>query len=136
MVFGDYKWGDTGAGVEEMQRSLSMLGYKVAVDGNFGNETYAAVRQFQADHGLAVDGIIGPNTVDALANALVAGESAPPVSIPAPAPTPVPAGPVLTAPLTSKSPGLSPALVLGAAAAFGAWYFLIRGAKGSRLRLT
>ena len=34
----------------------------IAVDGIFGPETEEAVRTFQATHGLTVDGIVGPQT--------------------------------------------------------------------------
>ena len=41
-------------------------GYKLAEDGIFGTKTNYATRQFQKDHGLTVDGIIGPDTWGAL----------------------------------------------------------------------
>jgi peptidoglycan hydrolase-like protein with peptidoglycan-binding domain len=44
------------------QEHLISAGDEVAVDGDFGKKTLAAVRAFQADHGLSVDGIIGPET--------------------------------------------------------------------------
>ncbi|MDX2703356.1 peptidoglycan-binding protein [Streptomyces sp. PA03-6a] len=48
--------------VTELQRLLRHFGYAVSVDGDFGPETYSAVRSFQSSHGLSVDGEVGPNT--------------------------------------------------------------------------
>ena len=65
------KKGDKGAYVKELQEKLINRGYscgKSGADGKFGNDTLAAVKQFQADHGIAVDGIVGPATWDALDN--------------------------------------------------------------------
>jgi peptidoglycan DL-endopeptidase CwlO len=53
--------GSRGPAVAELQR---MLG--IAADGIFGRQTRAAVRSFQAAHGLEVDGIAGPITRGAL----------------------------------------------------------------------
>lgn len=47
--------------VRELQELLTHR-YNVAVDGQFGPGTETAVRQFQADHGLIVDGLVGPAT--------------------------------------------------------------------------
>lgn len=58
------KMGDTGAAVVEAQRLLG----GVEVDGIFGEETDSATREFQAKHGLLVDGEIGPETWKALYN--------------------------------------------------------------------
>ncbi|MGH6737265.1 MAG: peptidoglycan recognition protein family protein [Methyloceanibacter sp.] len=49
--------GDTGALVKEIQRKVG-----VAQSGTFDADTEAAVRQFQRDHGLVPDGIVGPRT--------------------------------------------------------------------------
>ena len=57
--------GDKGQAVKEMQSLLDRLGYDLGsygVDGDFGKDTEAAVKRFQRDHGLAADGICGPET--------------------------------------------------------------------------
>lgn len=59
--------GSRGADVTYLQQRLTALGYKPGTaDGIFGSKTLAAVRAFQADHKLAVDGIVGPKTWAAL----------------------------------------------------------------------
>lgn len=50
-------YGDTGEAVRTAQAHLG-----VAVDGNFGRGTEAAVIAFQTRQGLTADGVIGPNT--------------------------------------------------------------------------
>lgn len=65
--------GDTGADVKELQQDLLILGYKLpkyGADADYGSETEAAVRAFQGDYGLEVDGIIGPKSYKALVDAL------------------------------------------------------------------
>ncbi len=63
--------GDSGNGVKWLQWHLSKLGYMKASDvkGNFGPATDTAVRAFQKDHGLDVDGLVGAATRTALKNA-------------------------------------------------------------------
>lgn len=57
--------------VEQYQKQLATLGYAVGqADGIAGPKTLAAVKAFQADHGLVVDGIVGPATRAALIRAL------------------------------------------------------------------
>ena len=57
--------GSTGSVVTKLQQALISLGYLSygEDDGIFGAKTYAAVRSFQRDMGLAVDGIAGTNTL-------------------------------------------------------------------------
>jgi len=56
--------GSRGPEVTELQKRLQMLGYVVGpIDGIFGRQTESAVRLFQKEHGLTVDGIAGRNTI-------------------------------------------------------------------------
>jgi len=70
-----HKQGAHGEGVRRAQEQLGHLGYvgadgkPLVEDGKFGRNTEAAVRQLQKDNGLAVDGIIGPKTLDAIKDA-------------------------------------------------------------------
>ena len=48
-----------GARVRKLQEDLVKVGINIEVDGIFGSDTDAAVRQFQENHGLEVDGIAG-----------------------------------------------------------------------------
>lgn len=53
--------------VKWFQQTLTALGYDPGViDGIAGVQTAAAVSQFQYDAGLAVDGVVGPDTNNAL----------------------------------------------------------------------
>ena len=70
--------GSTGSDVEKLQKALVSAGYdvgKAGADGVYGSATAAAVKQYQKDHGLAVDGIAGKNTLGALYNSGNAGLS-------------------------------------------------------------
>ncbi len=62
--------GDSGTAVRLIQESLLAQGYALPVfgaDGEFGDETEAAVRQFQIDTGaVMLDGIVGPETMGLL----------------------------------------------------------------------
>lgn len=58
--------GDQGTDVAEIQGALASLGYDVVADGDFGPGTVAAVKDFQAAHGMEIDGAVGPSTYAAL----------------------------------------------------------------------
>ncbi len=61
------KHGSTGSEVRKMQQRLKELGYlKGSVDGDFGDATETAVKAFQQQHGLTVDGKAGTRTLDKL----------------------------------------------------------------------
>jgi len=48
---------------KEIQTALKNAGYYDGnVDGKIGNQSQEAIREFQTDHGLTVDGIVGKNT--------------------------------------------------------------------------
>ncbi|SPF45612.1 conserved exported hypothetical protein [Candidatus Desulfosporosinus infrequens] len=53
--------------VKTVQTELTQLGYNTGpVEGIFGSETLAAVKAFQTTEGLPVDGIVGPQSSQAL----------------------------------------------------------------------
>ena len=54
--------GVTGTDVERLQRALSQLGYQVTMNGKFDESTETAVKKFQQDHNLIVDGIVAQQT--------------------------------------------------------------------------
>lgn len=62
LSYGTVKYGSSGDDVRELQRRLNGAGYNVAVDGNFGNQTQQAVRDYQRDKNLTIDGIVGSQT--------------------------------------------------------------------------
>lgn len=71
-VTGPFHEGSRGKGVIALQADLAMLGYTdnrgdvLQTDGHFGRNTEAAVRAFQNDHGLLIDGIAGTRTLEAI----------------------------------------------------------------------
>ena len=75
--------GDVGEDVAELQEKLIKLGYSCGpdgADGDYGNNTFKAVKQFQKDNGLVQDGVAGPQTLKLIDSKLA----------PAPTPTPQP----------------------------------------------
>lgn len=58
--------GSTGPEVKSLQKKLLQIGYYLGsygADGDYGDATVTAVRKFQKDNSLAVDGEAGPNTL-------------------------------------------------------------------------
>ncbi len=80
-----YKLGDRilrngmdGEDVKELQTMLITLDYDCGAwgaDGEFGDATEQAVERFQTAHGCAVDGEVGPETLEALRKALEEAEA-------------------------------------------------------------
>lgn len=65
------KNGMSGNDVKELQEMLMEYQYilsKFGADGKFGAETERAVKQYQTENGLKVDGIVGPDTFASLLN--------------------------------------------------------------------
>lgn len=61
--------GARGPDVTILQRRLSALGYPLTADGVYGAKTRRAVAAFQREHGLAVDGLAGVATRQAIDSA-------------------------------------------------------------------
>ncbi len=62
-----YRRGSSGSVVTKIQQRLSDWGYYFdSVDGIFGSRTETAVKYFQRKNDLAVDGIVGKNTLAAI----------------------------------------------------------------------
>ena len=66
------KKGATGFAVVELQKRLNACSYEgktiLTVDGDFGNKTYNALKAYQKDRGLEVDGECGKNSWKSLFN--------------------------------------------------------------------
>ena len=62
--------GDEGTSVTEVQSDLQSLGYAIDIDGVYGAGTTEIVKQFQAQSGLIDDGQVGPETRQALDQAM------------------------------------------------------------------
>lgn len=74
-------YGEKSNVVMKYQKRLQELGYLTTTpDGNYGNDTVQAIRQFQSRNGLVVDGYLGPGTraameqMGARPNGIVLGE--------------------------------------------------------------
>lgn len=61
-----FRTGDQGTQVAEIQGELANLGYDVVADGDFGPATQEAVKEFQTSTGITADGLVGPQTYQAL----------------------------------------------------------------------
>lgn len=59
-----------GTYVMYIQYLLSLLNYKIEIDGIFGTETYQRIKQFQEKTNIKVDGVVGYETVSSLLNCI------------------------------------------------------------------
>lgn len=58
--------GSSGREVEKLQSALNAHGHDLIIDGLFGRVTRNALKKFQKDNGLIVDGVAGPAVLRAL----------------------------------------------------------------------
>lgn len=63
---GQFRVGDQGEEITEIQYKLVVLGYDVIADGAFGPAMAEAIKDFQKSCGIKADGLIGPATYSAL----------------------------------------------------------------------
>ncbi|HEY9768681.1 MAG TPA: peptidoglycan-binding domain-containing protein [Coleofasciculaceae cyanobacterium] len=54
--------GSQGSEVERLQQDLSALKYEVEINGSFDANTEAAVKKFQQQNDLKIDGVVGQQT--------------------------------------------------------------------------
>lgn len=64
---------DVGEAVEELQLILRAHGFSLRVDGVFGWITETAVKEFQQQHHLRLNGVVGPRTWAALKSTVKPG---------------------------------------------------------------
>jgi lysozyme family protein len=74
------KSGDSSENVTTVQYLLNEAAQNVAVDGDFGPQTTAAVKAVQKAHGLIADGIVGNKTWPVLIVQVKSGSNGPAVS--------------------------------------------------------
>ncbi|MEO8935532.1 MAG: peptidoglycan-binding domain-containing protein [Burkholderiaceae bacterium] len=105
--------GSSGEAVRRIQQALMDAGFplpKFGVDGKFGSETRAALRDFQAGAGIKIDGIVGPETMQSLDTRFSSRPGPTPPTPPQPTPPqPTPPAP-LPATIVSETVATSPGL--------------------------
>ncbi len=109
-------FGNYNENVGVVQQKLIALGYNVGglgADDMFGIKTERAVKRFQADNGLVVDGIVGPKTATAIdeAYAKLDPTDLPVVDVPTEEPTDTPVETPTEEP--TEAPTEKPAIDLG-----------------------
>lgn len=61
-----YHVGDAGDAIKDIQTSLNKFGFRLSVDGSFGNHTLWAVKKFQSMNKIPETGIVDQVTLDKL----------------------------------------------------------------------
>ncbi|AGA79801.1 eCIS core domain-containing protein [Echinicola vietnamensis] len=107
--FNTVQSGSNGTHVTLIQNALLGLDYplpRFGADGSFGDETQRAVKAFQEDVGITVDGIVGTTTIDFL-DKRDRGQEVAPEPLPVVANTPINLDNVIA------QPGAAPSIALG-----------------------
>ncbi|MEM6596590.1 MAG: glycoside hydrolase family protein [Cyanobacteria bacterium P01_C01_bin.69] len=82
------------SGVAQWQNQMQQRGWAITVDGFYGAQSAQIARQFQAEKGLSVDGIVGPKTWQAtFDNSTITGINQPPTE---------PTGPIIDTPVSDN----------------------------------
>jgi len=76
----DYRKRDKGGKVKLIQEWLSLHGFGLLLDGDFGSATESAVKAFQSQHLLPADGVVTATVFAALARPMT--EALKPLSMP------------------------------------------------------
>ena len=125
-------FGDSGSNVKKLQNALIKLGYmpEGSADGQYGYQTYNAVKAFQKANALEVDGVAGPMTLTHLyENPAVIGVAA---ATEVPTATPTPSWPSLPTMTASDGQSATPAPASPLTKLEGA--LIISGNSGEPLR--
>ena len=102
------KRGDQGERVRNIQESLRRLGYfEGKADGDFGEYTENAVKEFQRMNKLTPDGVVGPSTLARLGSSSAATAAPKATPTPKPTATPKPTKRVTATPKPTSTPKVS-----------------------------
>lgn len=102
------KRGDQGERVRNIQESLRRLGYfEGKADGDFGEYTENAVKEFQRQNKLTPDGVVGPSTLARLGSSTAATAAPKATPTPKPTATPKPTKRVTATPRPTNTPKVS-----------------------------
>ncbi len=72
VIANSFSLGDESEDIKKYQNKLKKLGYLTTEpDGKFGKDTLDAIKRFQSDNGLIVDGYVGPATKELLMSSSV-----------------------------------------------------------------
>ena len=97
--------GMSGDDVSSLQQALTLAGFPIAADGQFGPTTEQALRAWETATGRAADGVVDAGDVAALLAILNAGTPLTPTPTPTPIPTPTPTPDPLATTATINSAG-------------------------------